>query len=298
NAGGTLWINGLTADALATLSGVLPSGVTLTALDQAHQLGAVTTGRSAIVDGLNNADLDWTGSSVPLVTSTVSGPGGVSAADSRGVDWTAFEAGAEQNKYQAARESARGFTPASVLWTAPSGSGRIVIDQLNWPSALPLPSQTTLAAGIAAGLGLDFVASAGSGLLPTTGWTGFADPNNAAAAQAYDRIESTRWSTDALQEPGMYYGLDLGTTRTITKIVWDDTPAPGDLPRGLAIQASPDGTTYTTALTLTEDQVTAMTNGGILTIPLDSVVTRYLKFVDQGTSGGYLSLYELYLFGQ
>jgi hypothetical protein len=51
-------------------------------------------------------------------------------------------------------------------------------------------------------------------------------------------------------------------------------------------------------LTLSQAQVTSMTNGGILTIPLNSVVTRYLKFVDQGTSGGYMSLYELYIFGQ
>jgi hypothetical protein len=298
-SGGTLWVNGLTTDSLSALSGVLPSGVTLTALDSAHQLGAVTTGKSAIMDGLNNADLDWSGSAVPLVTATVSGPGGVSAADSRAVDWTAFEAGAEQNKYQVAQESTLGFTPASVLWAAPSGKGRVVIDMLSWPTAIPLPGQTTLAAGIAGGLGLAFVASSGSGLLPTTGWTGFANPNDAAAQQAYDRIESTRWSSNALQEPGMYYGVDLGAVRTLTRIVWDDSPAPGDLPRGLDIQTSPDGTTYTTALSLTAAQITSMTNAGVLTIPLDSVTTQYLKMVDTGSApGNYMSLYELYLFGQ
>jgi beta-galactosidase len=298
-AGGTLWVNGLTTGSLTTLSGVLPSGVTLTALDSAHQLGAVTTGKSAIADGLNNADLDWPGSSVPLVTATVSGPGGVSAADSRAVDWTAFEAGAEQNKYQVAQESALGFAPASVLWATPSGSGHVVIDMLSWPASLALPAQTTLAAGIAAGLGLDFIAGTGSGLLPTTGWVGFAYPNNAAAPLAYDRNESTRWSSNALQEPGMYYGVDLGATHTLTRIVWDDSPAPGDLPRGLDIQTSPDGTTYTTVLSLTAAQVSSMSNAGVLTIPLESITTRYLKMVDTGSApGNYLSLYELYLFGQ
>jgi len=299
SAGGTLWVNGLTTDSLSTLSGVLPSGVTLTALDSAHQFGAVTTGKSAIVDGLNNANLDWPGSAVPLVTATVSGPGGVSAADSRAVDWTAFEAGAEQNKYQVAQESTLGFTPASVLWAAPSGKGRVVIDMLSWPTAIPLPRQTTLAAGVAAGLGLAFVASSGSGLLPTTDWTGFANPNNGAAPQAYDRNESTRWSSNALQEPGMYYGVDLGAVHTLTRIVWDDSPAQGDLPRGLDIQTSPDGTTYTTVLSLTAAQITSMSNAGVLTIPLDSVSTQYLKMVDTGSApGNYMSLYELYLFGQ
>jgi beta-galactosidase len=97
----------------------------------------------------------------------------------------------------------------------------------------------------------------------------------------------------------MYYGVDLGATRTLTRIIWDDTPAPGDLPRGLDIQTSPDGTTYTTVLSLTAAQVSSMSNAGILTIPLDSVTTRYLKLIDTGSApGNYLSMYELYLFGQ
>jgi hypothetical protein len=138
SAGGTLWVNGLTSAALGTLNAVLPQGITLAALDAAHRLGAVTTGDSAIVDGVNNADLDWPSSPAPLVSATVSGPGGTSAANSRGVDWTAFTQGAEQNKYQVAAVSADGFEPASVLWEAKAGSGRIVLDQLLWGAATPL----------------------------------------------------------------------------------------------------------------------------------------------------------------
>jgi beta-galactosidase len=299
SAGGTLWINGLTTATLGSFSGVLPDGVTLTALDAAHQRGAVITGDSALLDGLNNADLDWPGSAIPLVTATVAGPSGTSAADSRGVDWTAFAAGAEQNKYQVAEESARGFTPGSVFWAKQAGSGQVVIDMLSWPAGTPLPAQTTLAAGVAAGLGAGFTAGSGSGLLPTTGWTAFASPNNAAAGNAFDRIESTRWSSNALQTPGMYWGVDLGGTHTLTRLVWDDSPAPGDLPRGLDIQTSADGTSYTTVMSLTAAQVASLTNAGVLTITLNSVTTRYLKLVDTGSApGNYLSLYELYLFGQ
>jgi hypothetical protein len=296
SAGGTLWVNGLTPDALGTLSGVLPAGVTLSALDSAHQLGAVTTGKSAVLDGLTNADLDWPGSARPLVTATVSGPGGTSAADSRGVDWTAFAKGAEQNKYQVAAESARGFTPGSVVWVKETGSGQVVLDQLAWAAATPLPAQTALASGIAAGLGVAFSAGSGSSLLPTGGWKGFASPNNGAAGNAFDRDESTRWSSNALQTPGMYYGVDLGAMHTLTRIIWDDAPAPGDLPRGLDIQTSQDGTTYTTVLSIADPS--SLSNAGVLTIPLDSVTTRYLKLIDTGSApGNYLSLYELYLFG-
>lgn len=298
SGGGTLWINGLASTALGTLSAVLPAGTTLTALDAAHQLGAVTTGDSALVDGLTNADLDWPGSATPLVAATVSGRGGISAADSRGVDWTAFSKGAEQNKYQVAAESARGFTPASVLWEAESGHGRIVVDQLNWPAAIPLPTQTALAAGIAAGLGVAFTAGSGSGLIPTTGWAGFANPNNGDAHLAYDRDETTRWSSNALQTPGMYYGLDMGAVHTLTRIIWDSALSSGDLPRGLQIQTSTDGSTYTTVLTIPD--TSTLSNAGVLTIPLQpALTTRYLKFVDTGSApGNYVSLHELYLFGE
>jgi hypothetical protein len=296
-AGGTLWVNGLSQDTLSGLSGALPKGVTLTALDTAHQLGVVTTGKSALADGLNNADLDWPGSATPLVDATVSGSGGTSALDSRGVDWASFAKGAEQNKYQVAAESARGFRPASVLWERPVGRGRVVIDQLHWATATPLPTQTAVAAGIAAGLGVAFTAGSGSGLIPTDGWQGFADPNNGAAGAAYDRDETTRWSSNALQAPGMYYGLDLGTTRTLTRIIWDATLSPSDLPRGLDVQTSTDGTAYTTILSIPD--TSTMSNGGVLTIPLDSVTTRYLKMVDTGSApGNYVSLHELYLFGE
>jgi hypothetical protein len=303
NAGGALWVNGLSSGSLDSLSGVLPSGTTLTSLDSTHQLGAVTTGASALLDGLNNADLDWSGAASPLVTDTVSVPGGTSAADSRGVNWTELISGVEQTMYQNVLESELGFTPASVFLAASAGSGQIVIDMLNWPASLPLPDQTALAAGIAAGLGVGFTESSGSGMLSTTGWTGFASPNNGAAPDAYDGSLATRWSSNAPDAPGMYYGVDLGATHTLTKIVWDNSPAPTDMPLSLDIQTSPDGTTYTTVLSLTSAQVTSMTAAGVLTIPLDSVTTQYLKLLQTGSvlSGQhdyYLSLYELYLFGE
>jgi hypothetical protein len=295
--GGTLWVNGLTS--ATALGSVLPSDLELTSLDSAHQNGAVITGESAVVDGLNNADLDWPGSASPLVTQTVAGSGGTSAIDSRAVDWSSlYNGGAEQTKFQDAAESTLGFSPGSVVWVKSVGSGQLVIDMLNWPSGSALPAQITLAAGIAAGLGIGFTASSGGTLISTTGWTGFASPNDGDAPLAYDGNLSTRWSSNALQEPGMYYGVDLGGVYALSKIVWDNSPAPGDLPRGLDIQTSSDGVTYTTVLSLTSDQITNMTDSGVLTIGLDSVTTQYLKMVDTGSApGNYMSLYELYLFG-
>ena len=96
----------------------------------------------------------------------------------------------------------------------------------------------------------------------------------------------------------MYYGLDMGAVHTLTRIIWDAALSSGDLPRGLDIQTSPDGTTYTTVLSI--PVTSSLSNAGVLTIPLQpSVSTRYLKFVDTGSApGNYMSLHELYLFGE
>jgi hypothetical protein len=66
---------------------------------------------------------------------------------------------------------------------------------------------------------------------------------------------------------------------------WDDSPAPGGLPRSLDIEISSDGTTCTTVLSLTAAPVSRMTNAGVLTIPLNSVATRDLKMADTGSAG-------------
>ena len=231
------------------------------------------------------------------MTTTVTAGSGKSAVDSRGVDWTAFSKGAEQNKYQVAAESARGFQPASVLWEKPVGQGRVVIDQLHWPAAVPLPKNTAVASAVAAALGVGFTAGSGSGLIPTTGWQGFASPDNAAAGNGYDRDATTRWSSNTVQTPGMYYGVDLGATRTLTRIIWDSSLSAGDLPPSLDVQTSADGATYTTVLSIPD--TSTMSTAGVLTIVLDSARTRYLKMVDTGSkTGNYLSLHELYLFGE
>lgn len=294
--GGTLWVNGLQPSSLATLAKVLPSGLTLNPVDAAHRRGAVVTGASPITDGLNNADLDWPGSNLDLLQYTVRGDGGVEAVRSRAVDWTAFTKGVEQNKYGVAAESTRGFVAGCALWVGAVGRGRVVIDQLGWPADLALPSQTGIAAALAAGLGAAFTAGSGSGLIPTADWKPFTDPGTGGAANAYDRNPSTRWSSDALQQPGMYYGLDLGAVYSLRRVIWDSSLSPGDCPRGLDVQVSGDGTTYSTVLSIPD--TSSYVAGGVMTVNLNAVSARYIKFVDtQSAPGNYLSVHELYLYG-
>ncbi|MCA1221905.1 discoidin domain-containing protein [Streptomyces sp. 8L] len=293
-AGGTLWINGATAATLPKAAALLPPGTALAALDADHQHGAVTTGDSPLTGGISNADLEWPAAGPALVTAALQVRGGRAALTTRPVSWGYFKAGTEQTKYGRAEESARGHTPAPVVWETTSGKGRIVVDQLLWATGTALPAQAGLAALLAAALGGGFTAGAGSGELPTDGWKGFTNPATGDPASGYDRDPGTRWSSDALQQAGFFYGLDLGATHTLSRIVWDTSTSPGDIPSGLDVQVSLDNTAYTTALSLADTSPYA--SGGVLTLTLDPVAARYFKVVVTKPAGTYLSVHELYVY--
>jgi hypothetical protein len=59
-------------------------------------------------------------------------------------------------------------------------------------------------------------------------------------AQALDGNPNTRWSTRAIQRPGMWFELDLGQVRTVNGLVLDTTASPNDYPRGYVISLSTD----------------------------------------------------------
>jgi hypothetical protein len=293
-SGGTLWINGATTLTLPKVAALLPSGTTLTGVDTDHRHGAVVTGDSPLTGGISNADLEWPAAGAALVAAALRVRGGRTAATTRPVSWSYFAAGTEQTKYGRAAESTRGHTPAPVLWETTHGEGTVVVDQLVWAARTPLPAQVGLAALVAAALGVGFAAGTGSGELPTDGWKGFTNPAVNDPANAYDRDPGTRWSSDALQEAGFFYGLDLGATHTVTRIVWDTSASSGDIPDGLDVQLSLDNTTYTTVLSLGDtDPYVA---GGVMTLTLDPVAARYLKVVVTKPTGTYLSVHELYVY--
>ncbi len=293
-AGGTFWINGATPDTLPSVAPFLPSGATLTAVDADHWHGAVVTGASALTTGIGNADLDRPGGGAPLVTWTLNAKGGQSAVDTRAVAWSLFSAADEQTKYGKALHSTLGFTPGSALWLGAKGAGFVVADQLLWAAKSTLPAQVGLAALLAANTGAAFTAGAGSGELPTDGWKGFTDPATGDPSAAFDRNPSTRWSSDALQQPGMYYGLDLGAAHKVARIVWDTSASSGDAPKAADVQVSTDDSTWTTVLSLADTG--PYVSGGVMTLDLTPVQARYLKIVATKAAGTYLSVHEIYVY--
>ncbi|MEW5956140.1 MAG: discoidin domain-containing protein [Chloroflexota bacterium] len=75
--------------------------------------------------------------------------------------------------------------------------------------------------------------------------TGRASHNNVLVGadnvlQALDGNVQTRWSTRTLQRPGQWFEVDLNATRTIKRIVLDNSNSPHDYPRGYVIRLSPD----------------------------------------------------------
>ena len=60
-------------------------------------------------------------------------------------------------------------------------------------------------------------------------------------AQAVDGQPDTRWSSRALQQPGMWFELDLKQLRNIKGLKLDTAGSPNDYPRGYIVRLSPDG---------------------------------------------------------
>lgn len=82
-------------------------------------------------------------------------------------------------------------------------------------------------------------------LRPDPGWRASASHNAATAGHALDRDALTRWSSDQVQAPGMWYQLDLGRVQTLAGLAW----LPGgwqDIPAGYRVELSTDGVVWET----------------------------------------------------
>ncbi|MCY1142459.1 discoidin domain-containing protein [Actinoplanes sp. Pm04-4] len=88
-----------------------------------------------------------------------------------------------------------------------------------------------------------------------TGWTATASPE-ADAALAVDDDASTRWTTNAAQQPGQFLQADLGRVQGVRRVVFDTGADVGDFPRGYTITASADGKRWWTAKGSSTDQFT------------------------------------------
>ncbi len=129
-----------------------------------------------------------------------------------------------------------------------------------------------------------------SGVIDVNKWTANASHNGRESKKAFDRNPSTRWSSNACSEKGMWFTLDLGESVFIAEVLLDTENSPGDTPNGYEVFTSEDGKNWGGAVTQGNDPTRGKT-----TIPL-AIQTRYLKFVTTGGRAGlHWSIHEIYV---
>lgn len=86
--------------------------------------------------------------------------------------------------------------------------------------------------------------------------TAFASANEFTARFAVDGQEATRWDTGAPQAGGEWLLLDLGEVKDIAALILDTQGSPSDFARGVRIEGSLDGKSFTPIMTVVDAPAT------------------------------------------
>ncbi len=130
--------------------------------------------------------------------------------------------------------------------------------------------------------------------LDPTRWQATADPAGPSdpccsadvASHAVDDDASTRYSTGAAQTPGQYLQVDLGRAERVRQLVLDTGVSVGDYPRGVAVTASRDGSTWSAPVAL-------QPSGQLTTVDLSGAPVRYLRVTLTAASGSWWSVADV-----
>lgn len=110
---------------------------------------------------------------------------------------------------------------------------------------------------------------AASTRLDSTGWTATASTHAEAAQQAIDGNGDSRWSTNAAQEPGQSFTLDMQKPQAFSRLVLGGNTA--DMPRGYRVSVSDDGRNWKQVVSGNSSRTATMT------ISFERVSARYVK---------------------
>ncbi|HEY4456636.1 MAG TPA: discoidin domain-containing protein, partial [Pseudonocardiaceae bacterium] len=145
----------------------------------------------------------------------------------------------------------------------------------------------SLAAATAALLTAWFISTASAApqaetQLPETGWTASASTNSAAAdapAHAIDGNTGTRYSSDAVQAPGMWFQINLGSSQSFNQIQLNSGSWPGDYAVGYNVEVSTNGSSFTSV-------ATGSGSSSIETITFAAQTAQYIRVVLTASSSG------------
>ncbi|PYC66368.1 glycosyl hydrolase [Streptomyces tateyamensis] len=129
-------------------------------------------------------------------------------------------------------------------------------------------------------------------VLPRTGWTATASATGGGdvPANMLDGSTSTRWSTGTPMVGGESFTLDLGSTKTFSKLTMDSAGSSGDYARGYQVFTSTDGTNFGSPV------ATGTGTGAAVTVTFPATTARYVKVVQTGSSTSWWSIAEADLY--
>jgi hypothetical protein len=99
-------------------------------------------------------------------------------------------------------------------------------------------------------------------------------------AQALDGNPNTRWSTRVVQQPGMWFELDLNQVRSVSGLGLDSAGSPNDYPRGYVVRLSTDHSQWVEVAR--NDR-----NDRALDISFGSRPARYIRIEQTGSAGSW-----------
>ena len=116
-----------------------------------------------------------------------------------------------------------------------------------------------------------------------------ASHNSREARRALDGDPGSRWSTGTPMRSGMWFQIDLGVERKVTRIVLDCRNSPGDYPRGSAVYVSFNGKDWGEPVLESPPQ-RPITR---LVLP-EPTAARFVRIVQKGkTDGLFWSIHDL-----
>jgi hypothetical protein len=212
-------------------------------------------------------------------------------------DWSRFVAWPEQTKYAGQMLARDAYRPmCAMARLRKTKLGEVILCQLNLCRWSEEPKAQRILSALLTNLGI--VLEADSDVereIPPERWSATASHAGGAAGLAFDRSDSTRWTTMEPQAAGMWFRLDLGQAETFDRIVLDTMGSPYDYPRRASIETSMNGDAWQPLVS--RDRVEAEPEPALLDLRFAPTTARYLRITQSGRSDAWWwSIYELRLY--
>jgi len=254
-----------------------------------------------LLTGINNHDLYWVGRGKRKIMDHAIDLSAAADAEplivTSSADWDRFRSWPEQTKYAGQMLARDEYQPACAMARFRiEGEREIILCTLNLAQWIEEPKAQRILSALLTNLGVTLEVDAEIDReIPPQDWTATASHASGAAALAFDRSHSTRWTTMEAQAPGMWFRLDLGRVETFDRIALDTVASPNDYPRAFAVETSMDGDKWT--VLVSRDRVEGDPDPPLLDLRLPPTTARHLRITQSGsTPNWWWSIYEVYLY--